>query len=288
MRFKKQKNQLSRPVRFLSSLLLLILFISMIVPFLNVLAIAFSTNKNSMMPGITLFPKEFSIEGFLTIWKTQNLWLPFLNSLLVATLGTFLQVLLSALVGYILTKKDLPLRKVILGFVLLTMMIPSELTLVSLYSLNRDLGLLNTYSGLIVNGLMSGFSIILMKNYFESIPSSLFEAAQIDHASEFTIFMKIYLPMSIPGLVTVGFISFVSKWNSLLIPATIITDQNKYTLPVVLRSLIFNSTANSGTAFIAPNAIMAGIVISVIPLIVAYIIAQRFLVGGMNLGSVKG
>ncbi|MCO7124243.1 carbohydrate ABC transporter permease [Sporolactobacillus shoreicorticis] len=241
-----------------------------------------------MVPGITLFPKEFSVEGFVLIWKTQNLWLPFLNSLFVTTVGTFFQVLLSALVGYILTKKDLPFRNLILSFVLITMMIPSELTLVSIYSLNRDLGLLNTYSGLIVNGLMSGFGIILMKNYFEAIPQSLFEAAQIDYASEFKIFFKIYLPMSIPGLVTVGFVSFVSKWNSLLIPVTIITDQNKFTLPVVLRSLIFNSTANSGTTFIAPNAIMAGIVISVLPLIIAYIIAQRFLVSGMNLGSIKG
>lgn len=285
---KKKKNRLTPPIRILNYLFLLLLFMSMIVPLLNILAIAFSTDQASMFPGIAFYPKEFSTKGFSFIWQRKNLWQPFVNSLFVSSVGTLLQTFLSALAGYILIKKDLPFRKGILAFIMVTMMIPGELTLVSIYSLNKWLGLLNSYSGLIINGLVSGFSIMLLKNYFESVPSSLSEAARIDDAGELKIFLRIYLPLSVPGLATVGFISFISKWNSLMIPTTIISDQNKYTLPMVLRSLVFNSAANSGTEFVAPNAIMAAIVISVLPLIAAYIIAQRFLVSGMTVGAVKG
>ena len=285
---KPLKNQLRYSVSLLNRLLLTVLFLSMIVPLVNVLVVAFSTKTNSMFPGIALFPKEISFEGFSYIWTQADLWRPFINSLFVSTTSTVLQVFLSAIAGYVLIKKDLPLRHVLMGIIMVTMMVPGELTLASIYTLNKNLNLLNTFRGLIVNGLVSGFSILLLKNYFESIPQSIAEAAKIDKAGEFEIFLKIYLPMSIPGIATVSFVSFVSKWNTLMIPLSIITDQDKFTLPMTLQSLIFNTTANSGTTFIAPNAIMAAIVISVIPLIVVYIIAQRFLLKGMVLGAVKG
>jgi len=285
---KIKRNQMTPPVRTLNKLLLVVLFISMVLPLLNVLAISFSSPQASMSPGLMLLPREFSVSGFVYIWTRANLWRPFLNSLFVTTVGTVFQIFLSAIAGYVLIKKDLPFRRFILVFIMTTMMIPGELTLVSVYTLYRDLNLLNTYTGLITNGLVSGFSILLLKNYFESIPHSVSEAATLDKAGEFKIFRKIYLPLSIPGLVTVGFISFVSKWNTLMVPVSIITDQDKYTLPMVLQALVFNTSSTSGTEFIAPNAVMAAIVISVVPLIVVYVIAQKFLVSGMTIGAVKG
>lgn len=285
---RKRKNQLTWPIRMLNRLMLGLLFVSMVIPFINVLAIAFSSRQASMAPGLLLWPTEWSFDGFTHVWGSQNLWRPFLNSLFVTVVGTGFQVFLSAIAGYILMKKDLPFRKTIMVFILITMMIPGELTLVSIYTLYRDLGLLNTYTGLITNGLVSGFSILLLKNYFESIPHSISEAAALDKAGEFKIFRKVYLPLAIPGLATVSFISFVSKWNTLLVPISIISDQRKYTLPMVLQSMVFEGSSVSGTDFIAPNAVMAAIVISVIPLIIVYIIAQRFLVNGMTIGAVKG
>ena len=284
----KSKNQLSKPIKLLNYLMLMILFLSMIVPMINIISIAFSTNQASMSPGISLIPKAFSIEGFTYIWKKENLWRPLFNSVFVSIFGAFLQTFLSAIAAYILMKKDLPFRRFILAFIMITMMVPGELTLVSIYTLNKSLGFINTYRGLIINGLVSGFSIILLKNYFESIPPSIFEAAQIDYSREMKLFYKICLPLSKPGIATVGFIAFVSKWNSLMIPVTIITDQDKYTLPLVLKSLVFNSSSVSGTDFVAPNAIMAAIFISTIPLVIAYLIAQKYLVSGMTIGSIKG
>jgi putative aldouronate transport system permease protein len=285
---KRRKNQLSMPVKVLNRVMLGVLFLSMVIPLLNVLAIAFSTRQGSMSPGLLLWPTEWSFDGFIYIWTRENLWRPFFNSLFVTSVGTLFQVFLSAIAGYILMKRDLPFRRAIMAFIMVTMMIPGELTLVSIYTLYRDLNLLNTYTGLIVNGLVSGFSILLLKNYFESIPHSVSEAAALDKAGELKIFLKIYLPLAIPGLATVSFISFVSKWNTLMVPVTIITDYSKYTLPMVLQSLVFHTTSTSGTDVVAPNAIMAAIVISVVPLIIVYIIAQRFLVNGMTIGAVKG
>lgn len=286
--FKRRRNKLSPQLRVLNWILLILLFVSMIIPLLNVLAIAFSSTQTSMAPGVTLIPEEFSVEGFIYIWTRESLWLPFLNSIFVSTLGTIFQVFLSAIAGYVLIKKDLPFRKIIIGFIMITMMIPGELTLTSFYTLYRELGLLDTYTGLILDGMVSGFSILLLKNYFESIPFSISESAALDNASEFKIFTKMYLPLSIPGLATVSFMAFVSKWNSLMIPVSIITDQSKYTMTMVLQSLVFDTSSVSGTDIIAPNGIMAAIIISVLPLIIAYIIAQRFLVSGMTIGSVKG
>ena len=138
MLFKKRRNKLAPQLRVLNWMLLILLFVSMIIPLMNVLAIAFSSTQSSMAPGITLIPEEFSVEGFIYIWTRENLWLPFLNSVLVSTLGTVFQVFLSAIAGYVLIKKDLPFRKIIIGFIMITMMIPGELTLTSFYTLYRD------------------------------------------------------------------------------------------------------------------------------------------------------
>ena len=283
----KNRNEMNVTAKILNYLMLIIILIIMILPMINVLAVSLSTKLGSMQPGIRLIPDNFTLEGYKDIWNRVQLWIPFFNSFFVTTVGTFIQVILSSMAGYVLIQQNLPFKKLMTSIIMVTMMIPGDLTLISIYSLNKQLNLLNSYSGLIINGLVSGFSILLMRNYFMSVPNSLAESARIDNASEFIIFRKIYLPLSIPGLATIFFMEFVNKWNSLMIPVTIITKQSLYTLPMILKSLVFNTASQSGQEFIAPNAIMAAIVISVIPLIILYVFAQKFLVTGMNLGASK-
>ncbi|AGK98380.1 carbohydrate ABC transporter permease [Clostridium pasteurianum] len=283
----KYKNSMIPGIRVLNYTMLLILFITMAVPMINVLAISFSTKLGSMQPGIRLFPDRFTLEGYKDVWTRVQLWRPFFNSLFVTILSTFIEIILSSMAGYVLIQKDLPFKKLMTTLIIVTMMIPGDLTLISIYSVNKQLGLLNTYTGLIVNSLVSGLSILLMRNYFLSVPESLAEAARLDNTGEFKIFWRIYLPLSVPGLATVTFIEFINKWNSLMIPTTLITQQDKYTLPLVIRALVFNQASQSGTDFIAPNTIMAAMVISIIPLILIYIFAQRFLISGMTIGASK-
>ena len=221
------------------------------------------------------------------MFEVTKLARPFLNSLFVTTVGTVIQVLLASFAGYVLIQRDLPFKNGITSFIMLTMMIPGDLTMISIYQLNRDLGLLNSYTGLILNGLIAGSSILLMRNYFKSISYTLAESARIDGASELRIFAGIFLPISLPGLATVFFMDFVSRWNSITIPAAILTDESMYTLPLKLKAMILSTSSVSGTAQIPENAIMAAIVITAVPLLLIYVFAQKFLLSGLNLGATK-
>lgn len=281
------ENRMNLPQRAVSWLLLGFFFLIMFIPMWNVIVVSTSTVLDSSASGIKLWWNSFSTEGYEYVFRVTKLARPFLNSLYVSTVATVIQVVLSAFAGYVLIQKELPFKKGITSFIMLTMMIPGDLTLISVYQMNKQLHLLNTYTGLIVNGLISGFSILLMRNYFTSVPYSLAESARLDGASELRIFGQIYLPISKPGLATVFFLEFVGKWNSIMLPATLITDQDKFTMPLMLRAMILNDASQSGAAQTPNNAIMATIVISTIPLLIIYVFAQRFLLSGMTLGASK-
>ena len=281
------ENRLNRPQRIISWIILSLIFLIMFIPMWNVIVVSTSTALDSAASGMKLWWKSFSLEGYKYVFEITKRGRPFLNSLYVSTVGTVIQVILSAFAGYVLIQKELPFKKGITSFIMLTMMIPSDLTLISVYQMNKQFHLLNTYTGLIVNGLISGFSILLMRNYFMSVPYSLAESARLDGASEFRIFGQIYLPISMPGLATVFFLEFVGKWNSIQLPATLITDQSKFTMPLMLRAMILSDASQSGAAVAPNNAIMATIVISTVPLLLIYIFAQRFLLSGMTLGASK-
>jgi putative aldouronate transport system permease protein len=247
-----------------------------------------STALDASASGIKLWWTKFSIEGYKYIFEITKLGRPFLNSLFVSSAGVVIQVMLSAFAGYVLIQRELPGKKIITSFIMLTMMIPGDLTLISIYQMNKQIGLLNSYTGLIANGLISGFGILVMRNYFLFVPYSLAESSRLDGASELKIFTDIYLPVSLPGLATVFFIEFVNKWNTIMIPATILTNQKLFTLPLMLKALIVQKdVSTSGTAITPNNAIMAAVVISTVPLLIIYIFAQQFLISGLSLGSIK-
>jgi putative aldouronate transport system permease protein len=281
------RTRLPAPLSAANGLAMLAVIVAMGLPMLNVLAVSLSTPTNSENPGLVLFPSPATVEGYRFIWSYINLWRPFVNTLYVAVVGTVLHVILSAVGGYVLMQRDLPLRKILTTFVILTMTIPSELTLVSIYQVNRDFGLINRYAGLIINGAASGFSILLMRNYFMGIPLSLAEAARMDGSSELSTFRRIYLRLAVPATVTVATLEFIRRWNNIALVATLISDMKKTTLPLVLRGLLVELQTTSGTAYVYANAKMAAVVISALPLIVLYSFAQRFFVTGALLGATK-
>jgi putative aldouronate transport system permease protein len=281
-------ERLPLPARALVWAVALLTIAVMGLPMLNVLAVSLSTPASSESPGLVLFPKSLSLEGYSFVWGTIDLWRPFLNTLFVSTAGTLLHAVLAALGGYVLAQEELPFRKALTTFVLLTMTIPSELTLVSIYAVNKQFRLINTYAGLILNGAVSGFSVLLMRNYFSGIPRSLSEAARIDGCPESGIFWRIFLRLAKPGLATVATLELIRRWNNIAMTVTLISDMKKTTLPVVLRWLLFEMSTASGTAYVYANAKMAAVVISALPLVALYAFAQRFFVAGALAGSVKG
>ena len=266
---------------------LLVLMALMVIPFVNVLAVALSGPVASMRHGIVLWPRDLSVEGFRTVWVNLDLQRAFINSVIVTSAGTFLHVMLACLAGYVLIQKNLPGKRLMLVFVLATMAIPGELIMIPLYIVNKQLGLLNTLYALIFSGLVSGFSILLLRNFFAGVPYDLAESAKIDGASDFHIFRTIYLPLSQAGIATITLFELVSRWNQFLPVVLYINDSSKYTLQVALNALVTENLGTSGTSMVTPNVRMAGIVIAILPLIILYPIMQRYFVQGITLGSVK-
>jgi len=259
----------------------------MIVPFVNVVAVAFSAPLASMERGIILWPRDWSVDGFKTVWINLDLQRAFINSVIVTAAGTFFHVVLCCFAAYVLIQKDLPGRGLMLMFILATMAIPGELIMIPLYIVNRDLGLLNSLWALIFAGMVSGFSILLLRNFFASVPYDLAESARIDGASDFHIFRTIYLPLSQAGIATITLFELVSRWNQFLSVVLYINDSKKYTLQVALNALVTENLGTSGMSMVTPNVRMAGIVIAIIPLIILYPFMQRYFVHGLTLGSVK-
>ncbi|WP_433940164.1 carbohydrate ABC transporter permease [Paenibacillus lautus] len=283
-------NKISLPGRLFDTinvLFLLLLVLTMVIPFINTLALAFSSNFASMQPGIVLWPKEFSLEGFSTVWNRMKLYLPFTNNVIVTVVGTLGHVFLSSMAGYVLIQKGLPGKKWMLSAILLTMMIPSEAIMIPLYIVNQDLGLLNTLSSLILSGFVSGFSVMLMRNFFLSVPYEMSESARIDGAGDLRIFFTMYLPLASAGLATVTLFEFVSRWNQFTPAVLYINDSSKYTLQIALKSLIVDTDSTSSNFMITTNVRMAGIVIALLPLIIIYPYVQKYFVKGMFVGANK-
>jgi len=276
-----------RAFRYLNVAFMALLVLVMIIPFVNVLAVAFSSSITSMKPGIKLWPTDWSVEGFRTVWVNVGLQRAFINSVIVTSIGTFLHVTLAAFAGYVLIQRNLPGKRLMIMLILATMAIPGELIMIPLFIVNRELGLLNTLAALVFSGLVSGFSIILLRNFFQSVPYDLWESAKIDGAGDFHIFRTIYLPLSKAGIATVALFELVSRWNQFLAVILYISDSSKYTLQVALQALVTENMGTSGTAMVTPNVRMAGIVIAILPLIILYPVMQRYFVQGITLGSVK-
>jgi putative aldouronate transport system permease protein len=257
------------------------------LPMLNVLAVSFSTAAASETPGLILVPAPPTFEGYRFIWSYSNLWRPFLVTIYISAAGTLLHLLVSSMAGYVLVHRELPWRNLLTTFVMLTMTVPGELTLVSLYEVNKQLRLINTLAALIINGAAGGFSVLLMRNYFSAVPRSLFEAARIDGAAEFKIFRTVFLPLSIPGLITIGTLQFIGRWNNITTTVSLISDSRKMTLPVVLKWILFDPSSTSGTAYVFSNAKMAAVTLTAVPLVALYFFTQRFFNAGIMLGANK-
>lgn len=270
-----------------NSIFLALLAATMIIPFLNVLAVSFTTDLESYENVVKLVPRHPSIEGYVALFKQINILTPIINNTVVTVFGTVAHVFLCSMAGYVLVRERFPGKTFIVLAFTLPMMIPFQMIMIPVYVTMKFLGLIDTLLSLILTGIVSTFSILLMKNYFESIPRSLEESAFMDGATEFRIFFSIYLPLAVPGLATIGVFDFVNRWNEFLPAVLFINSPQHYTLQIALRSLVVSNETNNSTQQVANNARMAGIVVSVIPLVLVYVFAQRYFIRGVMVGAVK-
>jgi multiple sugar transport system permease protein len=226
------------------------------------------------------FPSHVTFEHYRELFVRLNLGRVLFNSALLATAVTVLSVLLNAMAGYAFAKLRFPGRGRIFGFLLGALVLPSQVAILPLFLLMRELGLVSSYWGVILPGMATIFGIFLVRQYAISIPDELLDAARIDGASEARIFAEIILPLCRPILITLAIFTFLGTWNDFFWPLVVLTDDSKYTLPVALANLFGEHVQDT-------ELMMAGSVLTVMPVLLLFLFLQRHYVQGLLMGSVK-
>ncbi len=269
--------------------LLIILAVITLFPILYTFFSSFKTNIEILAKPERLFPENWSMENYITAWKSPEFPVPrlFVNSVVYSVATVMITLFLSATGGYVFARGDFPLKNVIfMVFSSLMFISLGTITIYALFKILRAVHLTSSLWTLIVLKLF-GIQIVnyyLVRSYIKTLPMALDEAARIDGCSFIGIFFRIILPLLKPILATVGILSFNSSWNDYLMPTIFtLTDPSQRTLIVGLMAL--KSTGESAAAW---NLMLAGTVISLIPVLVAYVIGNKYFISGIAAGAVKG
>lgn len=253
----------------------------MMFPFAWMVSTSLTTDAQLFATPPQLIPDPARPENYNRIFETFPMGRFVLNSAIVAVVSTVLQLVTSAMAAYAFARIRFPGREALFLIYLATLMVPMQVIVVPLFIEMRLLGLVNTYPALILPGIASAFGTFLLRQYFLTLPIELEEAAVIDGASRWKIFSRIVLPLSGPALATFAIFAFMASWNAFLWPLLIVSDTALMTLPVGLSHL-------HGRYVTEWNLVMAGATISVIPIVLVYLAAQRYVVRGIALSGVKG
>ncbi len=233
-----------------------------------------------------LWPNKFTFDGYRTIIETKQLYQPFVNSVVTTLLGTLLGLVLSTLAGYVLAQETLPGRG-FFAFVLLFTMIFSG-GMIPEYLVMKKLHLVNNMWILVFKHGVNVYNFVLMKNFFEGIPGSLYEAAKIDGCTPMGIFFKIVLPLSKAALASIGLMFAVTVWNDYSTVKIYITDPDQVNFQYKLRNMIMDGdTPITGYKVSQTTLYNAGIIAAILPFMVLYPFLQKYFVKGVNIGAVK-
>ncbi len=243
--------------------------------------------ENSLLLQLTIHrPSYLSIvwdkltTNYRNLWKSVPYNQYFINSVFIATASTLLTLFFCSLGGYAFAKYQFRGKTILFGILLASMMIPFQVLLVPLFGLMYDIGWLNSYKAIIIPFSVGAFGVFLMRQFIVTIPSELLDAARIDGCSEFGIYYRIVLPIIKPALGALTIYSFLSSWNGYLWPLIVLRDEAKYTLPIGLANLIGIYRQDYGM-------LMAGTLLSLLPIVVLFLAMQREFVQGITLGGVK-
>ena len=260
---------------------LLLLAIVSLAPLLWMVSVSFMPAGEASRFPPPLLPSATTLDNYHEMFGRTGMARNFANSVLVSVAITLGSLLVNTLAGYAFAKLRFAGRERIFQLLLAALVIPAQVAMLPLFLLMKQLGLVNSYGGVIVPALAGVFGIFLVRQYARSIPDELLEAARIDGAGEWRIFFRIVLPMLKPVLVTLAIFTFMAAWNDFMWPLIVLTDQEHYTLPVALASL-------SREHIMDVEMMMAGAVVTVLPVLLLFLLLQRYYIQGLLLGSVKG
>lgn len=252
-----------------------------LAPLLWMLSVSFMAPGEAAVFPPPLLPSAPTLENYRELFVTYGIGKYFGNSLLLATVATLLALIFTVPAGYAFAKLRFKGRDRIFQALVGALVIPGQIGMLPLFLMLKGMGLVNSYAGALVPWLAGIFGIFLVRQYCLSIPDEMLEAARVDGASEGRIFRSIVLPMLSPILVTLALFVFLGSWNDFMWPLIILADQDLYTLPVALAALSREHVQDN-------ELMMAGSVVTTLPVLILFLALQRFYMSGLLAGSVKG
>lgn len=277
---ESSRRLISRIVTYALMILLALIFM---IPLLWMLSTSLKPKAQLFEQTIHWIPTTISLENYQSILNNPAVpiarW--FLNSLIVGAAVTVLTLIVDSLAAYAYARLEFPGKKVIFGLLISTLFLPGMMFLVPNFLTLNNLHLLNNYLGVIIPGLAGVFGVFFLRQFFESIPKELEEAATIDGANIFQTFFQVVLPLAKPALATLAVITFLASWNDFLWPLLVLTQADMLTLPPGLRTLQAAYTSEYGQT-------MAGAVIAALPVLIIYIALQRYIVQSVASTGIKG
>ena len=271
---------------------ILVVYAALIIfPFWNAFVISISTEDAYLHSTLLLWPTELDLSSYKQVFADKNLWSGFGITMILLIGGTFYQLFFTVITGYALSRKKWTGKNLVMNMILVTMFFGGGM--IPYYYLIRDLGMMNTIWVMIIPGAIDTFNMLLMRNYFASLPSEMEESAKMDGANDIIIFAKIFLPLSLPMLATIGLFFAVGNWNSWYNAMLFIPDERKiWPLQMVLRTMIskVSSTIENPEARegFTEGLTMASIFFTIVPMMCFYPFLQRFFVKGIVVGAIKG
>ena len=278
-------------MKILKYILLIAVTVLFLFPVIYMLACSFMTGSqvsemlnfsDGKYKELNMIPNMATLEQFYqTLFRKPEYLLKFWNSV-VCTFPTVIgQVAVSSLAAFAFAKLKFPKADLLLKLFLATMMIPTQVTIIPLFVVMNKMSLINSYASVILPSIFRPFAVFLLVQQMRTIPNDYLDAASIDGASTFTVYFKVALPLCAPTLATLSITTFMESWNDYLWPLLMLTDKTKMTLPIALSTL-------NGQFATEYNVLMAGSLISMIPIILIYCFAQKYFQNGMMAGGIKG
>ena len=257
-------------------------FVAVITPFVWMILGSFKPQGELLRVPPTWWPESPTLDNYSSLFSKQSFLRYFFNSAIVAVVITVANVTFSSMVGYALAKLTFRGKKLVFALVMGTLMIPGMVTFVPLFVLVANLGMVDSYPGLILPFLVTPFGVFLMRQFIMQLPDDLLDAGRIDGAGELRIFRQIILPLCGPGLATLGILTFLGSWNNFLWPLVVAQTQDYYTLPVAL------ALFSNNQQFI-PNygVLLAGATVVVVPVLIVFLIFQRRFIEGIASTGIK-
>jgi len=253
----------------------------MVGPFVWMLLASVKPEREIRQVPPTWLPETFTLENYTALFSRLDFPTFFTNSMLVAVAVTLGNLVFCSMVGYALAKLDFPGKRTLFALIVATLMVPGMVVFIPQFVLVANLGLVDTYPGLILPFLVAPFGIFLMRQFIGGLPDELIDAARVDGAGEMRIFARVVLPLCGPALATLAILTFLGSWNNFLWPLVVAQSEDKYTLPI---ALALYATGQNQTDF---GLLLAGAVVVVTPVIVIFLALQRHFTQGIATTGIK-